>query len=378
MRKIYALIAILSGCGGGTQNANSPTAGNQQNPTDNSGNSAQSHNTDTNKTTVSGTQNPTQSNSSPSSKHSRCGWIGDGDDRGENTFINNASYFDTVHPRWWTLNPDGVTVTPVGHTDLATVVSAARTNHVRIMPLIDSDDADRLRNLIGDQQKIAAHVQTLVDLVAAHGYDGLDIDYEHLWSSGDRAGFVAFMTALSTAFHARGFELSMAIPGIGVDHGDSAYDYQALSTVVDALHVMGYDFHSIHTHLGPVAPLAWIDAVFAHAHATGHGDRFLLGVANYAIADNWFTTPRDALATRCLAPPATTSDEEATCTFDHYDAGRSLHCDSADHGPLWFEDVASMEEKIAVAQSHGARGVTYWTIGDELDGFFDMVRRHFP
>jgi spore germination protein YaaH len=37
-----------------------------------------------------------------------------------------------------------------------------------------------------------------------------------------------------------------------------------------------------------------------------------------------------------------------------------------------------MDEKIAIAKKHGARGVTYWTVGDELPGYFDMVRRNFP
>jgi spore germination protein YaaH len=37
-----------------------------------------------------------------------------------------------------------------------------------------------------------------------------------------------------------------------------------------------------------------------------------------------------------------------------------------------------MTEKIRAAKAHGARGVTYWTVGDELDGFFEMMRTEFP
>jgi len=66
-----------------------------------------------------------------------------------------------------------------------------------------------------------------------------------------------------------------------------------------------------------------------------------------------------------------------TCSFGTWDAGRSPHCTTSS-GDLWFEDVASMEEKVQTAKKRGARGVTYWVVGDEIDGYFDMVRRNFP
>ena len=37
-----------------------------------------------------------------------------------------------------------------------------------------------------------------------------------------------------------------------------------------------------------------------------------------------------------------------------------------------------MEEKIQVAKNHKARGVTYWTIGSEIDGFFALVKKYYP
>jgi hypothetical protein len=37
-----------------------------------------------------------------------------------------------------------------------------------------------------------------------------------------------------------------------------------------------------------------------------------------------------------------------------------------------------MEEKLQVAVAHHARGVTYWTLGAELDGYFSLARKYFP
>jgi spore germination protein YaaH len=312
------------------------------------------------------------------STHHRCGWFIGGDPIGEASFKANAAQFDTIHPKWLNLNPDGLTVRILHGTDDPAILAAAQANHVRIMPLVDTDDVAYLRLMLSTAQNRATHVANLVQLVHDHGWAGIDIDYEHLWSKADRPGFVAFMQALSTALHADGKELSMAVSGISVDDGNNAYDYDALSAVVDVMHVMGYDFHYVGgDHLGPIAPLGWIRGVFQHAQATGHGDHFILGVPNYAIGATWYDTTSDAIAL-CQGAIETTTDHMASCPYGNFEAGRAPHCATAAHGEIWFDDVASMEEKIAVAQSYGARGVTYWTLGHELPGYFDMVRKHYP
>ena len=308
--------------------------------------------------------------------HTRCGWIDD--EVGEASFVAHASEFHWVHPRWYTISSDGVSILTANHPDLASILDAAKANDVRIAPLIDSLDVAYVRTMISDDAKRAAHVQALVDLVKTHGYAGIDIDYEHLWSSVDRPGFLAFMTALSTGLHAVGAELSMAAPGLVDDPKENAYDYVTLASVCDTLHVMGYDFHYYGgDHEGPLAPAGWIDAVFAHAQSTGHADKFMLGVANYGISETWWGSARTAAAL-CTTASATTTDHMADCPYGDYASGRALNCSSADYGQIWYEDVGSMEEKILIAQKYGARGVTYWTIGDELDGYFAMVRSHFP
>jgi spore germination protein YaaH len=310
--------------------------------------------------------------------HRRCGWIGGGETIGEQSFVAHAAEFDAIHPKWWVMEPDGVNVRKAGHWNEPSVIAAAREHGVQIIPLVDQDmDKNRLRRMINDPAKRTAHVNVLVGIVMDNNYDGIDIDYEGLWSGADRAPFLAFMKELGEALHAKGKELSMAAPGLGKDLGDNAYAYEQLVADVDTIHIMGYDFHNTSSHMGPLAPLGWIDAVFARAQATGAPERFILGLANYAIGSSYFTTTRDAIS-QCQGGVEGTTDHMASCSFDRYEAGRAPHCQTGSHGTLWFEDVASMTEKIRAAKAHGARGVTYWTVGDELDGFFEMMRTEFP
>ena len=37
-----------------------------------------------------------------------------------------------------------------------------------------------------------------------------------------------------------------------------------------------------------------------------------------------------------------------------------------------------MNEKLQLGQKYGSRGVTYWVIGNQIDGFFDLIRKYFP
>lgn len=309
--------------------------------------------------------------------HNRCGWIGGGDVAGEQSFIANAAHFTYVHPKWWSLEPDGVTVRKAGNHNDPAVLAAAKQHEVRVMPLVDSDSVSRIRLMINDPAKRAAHVKVLVGLVAENGYAGLDVDYEHLWDAADRAGFSAFATELGEAMHAAGFELSFALPGIGHDGTNNGFDYAVIAAAADTIHIMGYDYHYLSgSHLGPLAPNGWIDAVFARAERLGVAHKLILGLANYAIGKGYFTTIRDALG-KCTQALQVTTTHMASCPLDRYDAGRAPHCMSS-RGELWMEDLASMEEKIVTAKKHGASGVTYWTIGDELPGYFALVEKHFP
>src|SRR5262249_34476576 len=153
------------------------------------------------------------------------------------------------------------------------------------IPLIDYDNASYIRPILASPGATSAHAATLAALAVQHNYDGLELDYEHLWTSGDRFGYVELIRETAAALHAQGKVLTLAIPAIPQDNRQNAYDYAALAQSADALHLMGYDFHYFGgDHLGPLAPKGWIEGVAAHAAQTGAPQKFLLGVANYAIS----------------------------------------------------------------------------------------------
>ncbi len=371
------LILFATACGGGGSSPSSsasPTADPATAP-DPSASPNPNPNPSPSPTAPSAPSNPAPK-STPANQHRRCGWIAAGDTAGYTAFAAHADFFDAIHPDWYALGPDAVSLRTLATADDPGMLSAAAAHHVKVIPLVASvEDANLTRAMLNDPAKRAAHVQALVALTVGHHYDGLDLDYEALWDGGDRGPFDAFATAFGQAMRAAGKEASFAIPGLDQPAAGSAYSYADLAAAVDRVHIMGYDFHNVNTHPGPTAPLGWIDAVARNAAASGHPEKFVLGLPNYGLTTGWFTTLAKAPAA-CTGPIATTTDHMFTCPNGNFDAGRAPNCDSA-HGHIFFDDLPSLEERIAKAQARGLGGITYWTVGDELPGFFDLVKKYF-
>jgi chitinase len=373
-----ALAAFVTiGCGGGGTGS------------DSTGATAPAAATDTgtggNGDTAGGaTQGTTDSGPAPApapgakTAHHRCGWIGaDTFDAGKASFLANPDYYDAIHPKWAVANADGSTRI-LSMADDKEIMATAKAHHVKVIPLIDVDDVSHLRSILSSPAKIAAHAKVLTDMVMSHGYDGVELDYEHLWSASDRAPYTALIVAASDALHAQGKLLTLALPAMDADHKDAAYDYAQLQSHVDTMHLMAYDFHYMGgDHLGPLAPKGWVSAVVERVESLGSPEKYVLGVANYGIASGWYTTAKDA-AKRCSGGTHSMSTNHmASCPLSHAEAGLAPHC-STSNGEVYFEDVASMGEKVSMAKAHGFGGVGYWTMGDEMDGFYAAMMQQFP
>src|SRR5262249_39728309 len=141
----------------------------------------------------------------PAARHARCGWFAPWESVGVQTFIANASFFDVVHPDWYYIASDAVSLTAIAGADDPQVLQAAAAQGVRIGPLVSGVDyLSTVRQMMNDATLRTTHVQKLVELAVSHNYAGLDIDYEGLWSASDRVPYQTFLTQLADAMHAAG------------------------------------------------------------------------------------------------------------------------------------------------------------------------------
>jgi spore germination protein YaaH len=316
-------------------------------------------------------------------RHHRCGWLFRLDDVGKATFLANADYFDVIHPTGWILDPtDAFTAKPLTGVPDAAVMAAAKAHGVAVWPMIASgDSAEGIaaeKKMWSDPTLRDKHVASIVDVVTSGGFAGIDVDYEHM-DDTDGPAFVAFLVELAKALHAKGKQLSVASEALWTTpKGETPWDYPTFSANLDAVHLMAYDFHHpCCTHVGQVAPLGWVQDVCKHVAATAGANvgKFILGLPNYGYA---CATSKDCAAA-CTSAIAVTTDEMKTCTLNNnsWIAGRAPNCTIADGSQIYFDDTPSLEEKVMAAKDNGLGGVTEWTVGNEPDGFFAMVKTHY-
>lgn len=334
--------------------------------------------------------------------HRFCGWlmptgyVAVDQDPNYADFIAHAAQFDAVHPVWYHLGSTTTIATSFGE-GAANVLAATTVGGktTKIIPTITADDGNQptwTSTIINNATLRAQHEAAIVSLVTSKHYDGIDLDYEHL-AVTDRAAFSQFAAELSALLHAQGKTLSFAV-GAETVPGYAHWDYTALAQSADQLHVMGYDFHYLGNHPGPVAPLGWLQQVFAYIATISSGtvkQKFILGMPNYALGGSdtgvttWSGTSMDAINLLGGSYTSTTT-HMSVCPLTNgvtMASGLAPNGTSSVDGHVYFDDLASLEQKVAAAQTAGLGGVTYWTIGGEPDrpgtrDFFTMVRAYYP
>ncbi|XP_050706154.1 chitinase-3-like protein 1 [Eriocheir sinensis] len=89
-------------------------------------------------------------------------------------------------------------------------------------------------------------VDSAIELLKKHNFDGLDVDWEYPTQSGgapaDKASFVLLLSELKAALHASGMMLSAALSARR-NIIDEAYDVPGVAQNLDLLNLMTYDFH---------------------------------------------------------------------------------------------------------------------------------------
>jgi len=202
-----------------------------------------------------------------------------------------APLLDDVSMLWYGINTDG-TISNLGSAStLQTTVDAARAQGLPVIPTIfDSTAAGVMSGILANPTARDAHIQRIVDLAVAKGYDGIDLDYEVFAFGNTRAqwpaittNWVTFVHDLSVQLHARGKLLSVTIPPVWTDGphlvGYTVYAQDQIAADVDRLRLMVYDWSV--SLPGPIAPMSWVNSVIAYSSSRVPTSKLQLGVPAY-------------------------------------------------------------------------------------------------
>ena len=311
----------------------------------------------------------------------------------ENSFRSlseNAGIIDQVSPVWYWAREDGSVIArlpqwksgPHPGDCEADVRAVCMRTGVKLVPLISNSspgkgfDADMIGRILNSDFLRTAHVRALTSLVTAHGYDGIEIDYEELHGS-DRGRFSKFMSELADSLHEHGKLLAVAVhPKLrepGDDWGPSAQDYAAIGKVVDSFRIMTYDHHWASGPAGPLAPLPWFEQVLEFAAARVPANRIMMGLPTYGYDWTGSRTGKSADITPRRAPGLAREhgaevvwDWESNSPHFSYAAGGGVH-------EVWYEDARCVDAKLKAVKKAGAAGVAVWRLGSEEPEFWGRI-----
>jgi spore germination protein YaaH len=232
---------------------------------------------------------------------------------------------------------------------------------------------DTLLNSQSNRQRLA---QNLVNLAVQKGYSGIDIDFEYIPPT-DKVAFSGFLSDLATRLHQAGKQLSVTVPartGDTAEPWDAAYDYAAIGRVADWVPIMTYDFSWSGGPAGPIAPLYWDEQVLNYAKTKVSAGKILLGLGAYGY--DWdLTTGKPATAKSLPTIDAMIHQYSVKPEWDSTDAVPyfSYHDASGHNHMVYYENQASIQQKLALADQYGVAGVAFWKAGLEDQGFWNAL-----
>jgi spore germination protein len=302
--------------------------------------------------------------------------------RAMQTLSANPGTFSTISPSWFAPGPRGGVIVQEQSVDVdPALVHLAHSQGAKVMPAI-ANYRDRewsptvVSSVLNDPELRERHVAAIVDLVDYLGYDGIDVDYEHL-PAEDRNALTTFVTELSAAMHAKGKRVSVVVHPKRSEPGpqpkNQAQDYAALGAVADEVRVMLYD-HSWETSPpGPVAPLDWVEDVIRFAVTQIPAHKIVLGAPLYGY--DWplggageSVMWQDLPLLRLGALPQ--FDLASSSPWFTYVSGLTMHT-------VWFENAQSTAAKLALVRRYGLGGVHFWRLGGEDPATWPAVRTAF-
>jgi spore germination protein YaaH len=301
--------------------------------------------------------------------------------------LAHASEFWFVSPYWYATTADPATVgrniPGAAGGPRPTWVAALHARGIAVIPTVRSRwTPNKAQQVFTSPDLSQEHAHALVDLVLAHGYDGVDLDYEGFtWPRTKaqtkiiRRGFASFVGNLCTDLHAVGKLCTVTLGAVTADGPWIVNDYRAIGRSADLVRLMCYDIHGPWGGSGPITTTAWTSRVLSYAVSQIPRSKLELDVPTYgyqwpppagADASLTWTQAQALIRARHLAG-AVRYDASAGEAWVHWRSEGRMHT-------LWFETARSLNAKIELANRFRLRSFGFWLLGHQAPGDWQALR----
>lgn len=204
-------------------------------------------------------------------------------------------------------------------------------------------------------------------------FDGVQIDFESVHKD-DGTAYLNFLAAVKKALPKEKL-FSVAVMARWAEHKQQnpmdAFDYPFIGRMADRVIVMAYDEHYRGGEPGSIASLAWCRKIYAYALATIDPDKLVMGVPLYGRS--WQSAPLahaykhseivDELRKKGVQP-SLAPETGGTYAFNET-VTITVH----------YETPQSLNAKLNLYGEHPIRGVAFWRISQEPNGFWKQLAK---
>lgn len=203
-------------------------------------------------------------------------------------------------------------------------------------------------------------------------FDGIQIDFESI-AAADGTAYLNFLSAAKKALP-KGKLFSVAVMARWQAHKDKnpndAFDYPFIGRIADRVVVMAYDEHYRGGTAGPIASLPWCREIYRYAHATIGPGKLVMGIPLYGRS--W---QRQSLAKAYTNREVVDEILKRGIKSAWNENGGSFSFSETVTLDVHYETTQSLETKMALYAQQPIRGVAFWRISQEPDGFWERIQK---
>ena len=282
---------------------------------------------------------------------------------------------DVAHLFWYWLDSD-YRVKGRNYVD-PQLVSTLRQNGVTIIPTVtDGFVNGRVLGTLSNSTLRSQHLQDLVDLVVKNNYDGIDLDYENIGSSG-RDLFSTFVEDLAMELHRKNKLLSITVYSKSSSPGrwstQKSHDYQRIGAAADRVNVMSYGYGYAGGPPNPIGPVHYLEKNFAFAITKIPAKKIFLGIPFYSR--DWATGEKGKSLTHpSVASRIATYNPTLSYESKNGESSFTYTKDGVKH-TVWFQSPQGMADKMKVVTKYGLGGIAIWRLGNEDPKLWNSIRK---
>lgn len=218
-------------------------------------------------------------------------------------------------------------------------------------------DTDVLRQVLTPGATMDKHIQAIIDVTLQGKYDGIEIDYERIWTDEQVAKvFPTFIERLYQKAKTNNLKVRVVLePG-------TPFATVTFPTGPEYV-VMFYNLYGTHSDPGPKANKAFIEKLAAQM-------KTLPGEKNAAFATGgclWeakgqksFITEVEAKTLAMTHDSKPQRDKDSQCLFFSYK-------DSSGSYQVWYADAETLRYWIGIANQQGISHISLWRAGGNMN-----------